>query len=48
MNKSSENKKRMGHFEREAKLNLIGPILIILLGLLAALVFPYFIEVFRK
>jgi hypothetical protein len=48
MRKNSEDKKRMGHFEREAKLNLIFWILLVLAGLLAAYVFPYIIKLLKK
>jgi hypothetical protein len=45
---NSGHKKRKGDFEREAILNMVGPILIILSGLLAAYVFPYIIKLFRN
>jgi hypothetical protein len=48
MERNSGDKKRVGHFEREAKLNLVVWILVVLLGFLAVYFYRYTIELFRK
>lgn len=46
--KKAKEKKREGHFEREAKVMWLILILPILLGLLATLVAPFVFNLFKK
>jgi len=48
MKESSKNKKRMGHFEKEAIVTMAHWILLVLLSLAAAYIFPHIIKLFLK